>query len=195
MVAWGAMRFQKVTLAPVVLFTLLGCSHAEEEKAKLDAIQKQADEKVTQAENQAKTKIADIQKQLDDAKADLQKAQDQVKDAMSKAQSGAEDQAKSAEAALVTARQAFKAKTKLELSDANKDLADVQGKVSKVAAKSKAQVTTLMQDIVKQQKVLAKDIAGFDAATLDTFHTLNSQFEKDLAVYKAKIRTVKAKEQ
>ncbi len=189
------MRFPKVTLAPVVLVLMLGCSHADEEKAKLDAIQKQADEKVAQAENQAKTKIADIQKQLDDAKADLQKAQDQLKDAMNKAQSDAGDQAKAAEAALVTARQAFKAKAKLELSDANKDLADVQGKVSKVAAKSKAQVTTLMQDIVKQQKTLAKDIAAFDAATLDTFHTANSQFEKDLAVYKAKIRTVKAKEQ
>jgi phosphoenolpyruvate-protein kinase (PTS system EI component) len=189
------MRFPKLTLAPLVLVTLLGCSHAEEEKAKLDDLQKKADEKLAQAENEAKTKLADLQKELDDSKAALAKAEDQLKDALSKVQSGAEDQAKGAEAALVTARQAFKAKSKLEYSDANKDLQDVQGKVSKVAAKSKAAVTQLMQDIMKQQKVLAKDIAAFDAATLDSFHTINSQFEKDLAVYKAKIRAVKAKVQ
>ena len=65
MIAWGTMRFQKVTLAPLVLVTLLGCSHAEEEKAKLDAIQKQADEKVTQAENQAKE---EQRRRLEDAR-------------------------------------------------------------------------------------------------------------------------------
>jgi hypothetical protein len=69
----------------------------------------------------------------------------------------------------------------------------VQGKVGKVAAKSKAAVTTLMQDISKQQKALAKDIAAFDAATLDTFKATSAQFQKDLAILKAKIRAVKAK--
>jgi hypothetical protein len=188
------MRFPTL-MVPLFALTVFGCSHAEEEKAKIDEIQKKADEKVTQAENQAKTKLADLQKELDDTKAALAKAQAAAQDALNKAQSGAEDQAKAAEAALVTARQAFKAKAKLELSDANKDLTDVQGKVSKVAAKSKAQVQSLMQDIVKQQKTLQKDIAAFDAATLDTFRTTSAQFEKDLAAYKAKIRTVKAKVQ
>ena len=188
------MRFPTLML-PLFALTLFGCSHAEEEKAKIDEIQKKADERVTQAENQAKTKLADLQKELDDTKASLAKAQAAAQDAVSKAQTGAEDQAKSAEAALVTARQAFKSKAKLELSDANKDLTEVQGKVSKVAAKSKAQVQALMQDIVKQQKTLAKDIAAFDAATLDTFRTVNSTFEKNLAAYKAKIRAVKAKTQ
>ena len=189
------MRLPKLPVLPLIAVTLFGCSHAEEEKAKLDEIQKKADEKVTQAENQAKTKIADLQKELDDAKAALAKAQAQAQDALNKAQSSAEDQAKAAEAALLKARQAFKDKAKLELSDANHDLAEVQGKTSKVAAKSKAAVTSLMQDISKQQKTLAKDIAAFDAATLDTFRTTSAQFEKDLAVYKAKIRSVKAKVQ
>jgi hypothetical protein len=187
------MRLPTLPAVSLIALALLGCSHAEEEKAKIDDIQKKADEKVAQAENQAKTKLADLQKELDDTKAALAKAQAAVQDAVNKAQTGAEDQAKSAEAALVTARQAFKAKAKLELSDANKDLADAQSKVSKVPAKSKAAVTSLMQDIVKQQKTLAKDIAAFDAATLDTFKSANTQFEKDLASYKAKIRTVHAK--
>jgi hypothetical protein len=189
------MRFPKVPVVPLFALALLACSHAEEEKAKLDDLQKKADEKLAQAQNEAKTKLADLQKELDDTKAALAKAQAQAQDAVSKAQSGAEDQAKAAEAALVAARQAFKAKAKLELSDANKDLAEVQGKTSKVAAKSKAAVTSLMQDIVKQQKTLAKDIAAFDAATLDTLRTVSTQFEKDLATYKAKVRSVRAKVQ
>ncbi len=187
------MRLPTLPIASLFALALFACSHAEEEKAKIDDIQKKADEKVTQAQNEAKTKIADIQKELDDTKAALAKAQSAVQDAVNKAQSGAEDQAKAAEAALVAARQAFKAKAKIELSDANKDLADAQSKISKVPAKSKAAVTTMMQDIVKQQKTLQKDIAAFDAATLDTFRTVNSQYEKDLAVYKTKIRTVHAK--
>jgi DNA repair exonuclease SbcCD ATPase subunit len=189
------MRFPTLLALPLIAFSLAGCSHAEEEKQKLDELQKKADEKLAQAEAQAKTKLADLQKELDDTKGELAKAKAATADALNKAQSSAEEQAKSAEAALVKARQAFKEKTRLELSDANKDLAEVQGKVGKVAAKSKAAVTTLMQDIAKQQKALAKDIAAFDAATLDTFKTVSAQFEKDLAVYKAKIRAVKAKVQ
>jgi DNA repair exonuclease SbcCD ATPase subunit len=189
------MRFPVSTVPAVLLALLVGCSHAEEEKAKLADLQKQADEKLTQAENQAKVKLADVQKQLDDTKAELDKAKQQLSDAMNKAQSAGEDSAKAAEAALVKARQAFKEKARVELSDANKDLTEVQGKVSKVPAKSKAAVTTLMQDIQKQQKALQQDIAAFDAATLDTFKTVNAKFEKDLAVYKAKVRSVRAKVQ
>ena len=189
------MRFPTLLSAPLIALVLFGCSHAEEEKEKLAELQKKADERIAQAENQAKVKLADLQKELDAAKAELTQAKAQTADALNKAQTSAEEQAKAAEAALVKARQAFKEKARLELSDANKDLTEVQGKVSKVAAKSKAAVTTLMQDIVKQQKVLSKDIAAFDAATLDTFRTASAQFEKDLAVYKAKIRSVKAKVQ
>jgi hypothetical protein len=189
------MQFPKPTALTLLALTLLGCSHAEEEKAKLAEIEKKADERVAQAENQAKVKLADLQKELDDAKAALAKAQAQTTDALNKAQASAEEQAKAAEAALVKARQAFKDKARLELSDANKDLTEVQGKVSKVAAKSKAAVTALMQDIQKQEKALTKDISAFDAATLDTFRATSAQFEKDLATLKAKIRTVRAKVQ
>lgn len=187
------MRRLTLPVLLVVALTLSACSHEEEEKQKIAAIQKQADDKVAQAESQAKTKIADMQKELDDAKAAVAKAQAELQDAMNKAQSSADDAGKAAEAALAKAREAFKSKSKLELSDANKTLAEVSGKVSKVPAKSKAAVTKLMQDIVKQQKVLAKDIAAWDQATLDTFRKVSAQFEKDLAVYKAKIRSVRAK--
>lgn len=187
------MRFPKVARLALVAVWLLACSHAEEEKAKLAEIQKKADEKIAQAESQAKVKLADLQKELDAAKAELDKAKAATQDALTKAQTSAEEQAKAAEAALLKARQAYKEKARLELSDANKELAEVQGKVSKVPAKSKAAVTTLMQDINKQQKAIAKDIAAFDAATLDTFRAMSAQFQKDLAVLKAKIRAVKAK--
>jgi hypothetical protein len=190
------MRFPKLARLPLIALCLLAysaCSHAEEEKAKLAELQKKADEKVAQVESQAKVKLADLQKELDDAKAELAKAKTATADALTKAQSSAEEQAKAAEAALVKARQAYKEKARLELTDANKELAEVQGKVSKVPPKSKAAVTALMQDVSKQQKAIAKDIAAFDAATLDTFRTVSAQFQKDLAVLKAKIRSVKAK--
>jgi uncharacterized phage infection (PIP) family protein YhgE len=189
------MRLSILPVYAILAMALSGCSHAEEEKAKLAEIQKQADEKIAQAENQAKTKLADMQKQLDDAKAELEKAKAQTTEALNKAQSSAEEQAKAAEAALVKARQAFKEKARVELADANKDLAEVQGKVSKVPAKSKAAVTALMQDIQKQQKAIAKDIAAFDAATLDTFRNVDAQVKKDMATLKAKIRAVRAKVQ
>jgi DNA anti-recombination protein RmuC len=192
-VAFEAMRFPMLARLPLVAVLLLACSHAEEEKAKLAELQKKADERVAQAESQAKMKLADLQKELDDVKLELTKAKTATADALTKAQTSAEEQAKAAEAALTKARQAYKEKARLELSDANKELAEVQGKVGKVAAKSKAAVTTLMQDISKQQKALAKDIAAFDAATLDTFKATSAQFQKDLAILKAKIRAVKAK--
>ena len=189
------MRLSTLPVPAFLVVALLGCSHAEEEKAKLAELQKKADEKVAQAESQAKTKLADLQKELDDVKAELAKAKEQAAEAVKTAQSGAEDQAKAAEAALNKARQAFKEKARLELAEANKDLAEVQGKVGKVPAKSKAAVTALMTDIQKQQKAIAKDIAAFDAATLDTFRTVDAQVKKDMAVLKAKIRAVRAKVQ
>jgi len=189
------MRLSTLPVHALLVIALSGCSHAEEEKAKLAEIQKKADEKLAQAESQAKTKLADLQKELDDAKAELAKAKTQTAEAVTKAQSSAEEQAKAAEAALVKARQAFKEKARVELADANKDLAEVQGKVNKVPAKSKAAVTALMQDIQKQQKAIAKDIAAFDAATVDTFRTVDAQVKKDLATLKAKVRAVRAKVQ
>lgn len=191
----GGMRLSTLPVHALLVIALSGCSHAEEEKAKLADIQKKADEKLAQAESQAKTKLADLQKELDDAKAELAKAKSQTAEALTKAQSSAEEQAKAAEAALVKARQAFKEKARVELADANKDLAEVQGKVGKVPAKSKAAVTALMQDIQKQQKAIAKDIAAFDAATVDTFRTVDAQVKKDLATLKAKVRAVRAKVQ
>jgi hypothetical protein len=189
------MRLRMTPVLACLVVALAGCSHAEEEKAKLAELQKKADERVAQAESQAKTKLADLQKELDDVKAELVKAKAATADAVTKAQSSAEEQAKAAEAALVKARQAFKETARVQLADANHDLQEVQGKVGKVPAKSKAAVSALMQDIQKQQKAIAKDIAAFDAATLDTFKTVKAQTDKDLAVLKAKIRAVKAKVQ
>jgi hypothetical protein len=50
-----------------------------------------------------------------------------------------------------------------------------------------------MQEVSKQQKVVAKDIAEFDAATLETFKTVNAKVQNDLAVLKAKIKAARAK--
>jgi predicted nucleic acid-binding Zn-ribbon protein len=75
----------------------------------------------------------------------------------------------------------------------NKELAEVGAKSGKVPAKAKAAFTKAMQDVKKQQNEVAKDIAAFDKATLETFKTLNAKLQSDLAVLKNKIRAARAK--
>jgi len=112
---------------------------------------------------------------------------------MSKAQSAADDQGKAAEAALAKARQAFKEEGRLELADANKDLNDAATKSAKAPAKAKAAFSKVIQAVPAQQKAIAADLAAYDTATLDTFKTVKGKLEHDLAVYKATIRSARAK--
>jgi len=177
----------------VAVLLLAACSNAEEEKKKLAELEKKANDRITQAESQAKTKIADMQRQLDEAKSELAAAKTKTEEALNKAQASAEEQAKAAEAALAKARQAFKDKSRLQLADANKELSEVSARAGKVPAKSKAAFTKAMQDVSKQQKAVAKAIAEFDAATVDTFKTVNAKVQNELAVLKAKIRAARAK--
>ena len=177
----------------LLVLSVVGCANAEEEQKKLAAIQKSADEKVTKAENEAKVKLSDMERQLNELKTQLTDAKSKTEEALTKAQASAEEQAKAAEAALAKARQAFKDKARLQLADTNKELTEVSSKAGKVPAKSKAAFTKAMQDVAKQQKAVAKVIADFDTATLDSFKTVNAKVQSELAVLKAKIRAARAK--
>jgi chromosomal replication initiation ATPase DnaA len=65
---------------------LCACSNAEEEKAKIAAIEKKAEERISKAQNEAKTKISDLQKELEGAKEKLTEAEAKAKEAVSKAE-------------------------------------------------------------------------------------------------------------
>ena len=112
---------------------------------------------------------------------------------MSKAETSAEEQAKAAEAALAKARQAYKDKARLQLSEANQELNEVASKAAKVPAKTKAAFQTALTDAKKAQANVAKDIAAFDKATLDTLRQLSTKVQQDIIAMKAKIKAAKAK--
>jgi F0F1-type ATP synthase membrane subunit b/b' len=179
-------------LVPFVLL-LAACSNAEEEKAKLSAVEKKAQESIAKAQNEAKTKIADLQKELEDARTKLTDAEAKAKEAVSRAETSAEEQAKAAEQALAKARQAYKEKARLQLSEVNQEMSEVGAKAGKVPAKSKVAFQKAMAEAKKAQAEVGKDIAAFDKATLETFRTLAAKVQQDISVMRAKIRAAKAK--
>lgn len=172
---------------------LVACGNAEEEKKKLAQLQQKADEQLTQTKHDAQQKLDDLQKQLDELKTQAADSKTKLDECVTKAQAGAEEQGKAAEAALAKARQAFKEEGRLELANANKELNDLASKSAKATAKAKAAFTKALQPVAAQQKAIAADLAGYDTATLDTFKTVKGKLEHDLAVYRATIRTAKAK--
>lgn len=180
---------RKLLLLPILALACGGGAEAEE---KLAAVEKEAKERVAKVEREAKAKVEAAERQIEQLKTELAEAKSKAEEAI-KARDSAEEQAKIAEAAIAKARQAYKDKARLQLAELNKELADVAAKAGKVPAKSKAAFTTALKDARKQQTVVAKDIAEFDKATLETFKTVNSKLATDLAVLKAKIRAAKAK--
>lgn len=181
----------------LVLPLLFGACHdAESEKRLTDAL-KAATDKASKAEHDAQEKVAAAEKQIEQMKAEMAattaKLKAEADDLVSKAQASAEEQAKAAEAALKKARQGFKEEGRLQLANANKEVAELSAKAAKAPAKVKAEVNKSMQKIVTQQKAIAKDIAAFDTATIEQFKTVKAKLNQDLAVMKATIRAARAK--
>ena len=169
-----------------LLIALIGCGASDQEVAEL---KRKADDKFAKAERDAKQKLDEAQKQIAELKTELAEA----KSKSEKAQADTDEQAKAAEAALEKARQAFKAAARLELANVNKQVAEVSAKAGKVTAKAKPAFQKSMQTVVAQQKALAKDIAAFDGATLDSFSKVKAQFDKDLAQLRGALTAAKSK--
>jgi hypothetical protein len=172
---------------------LIACGNEEEIKKKVAAVQQQADDAASKAKVAAQQKLDELQKQLDQLKTDATDAKAKLDECTSKAQASADEQGKTAEAALNAARQAFKGAAKLELADANKALNELGPKSAKATAKAKAAFQAALKPVAAQQKALATDLAAFDTATLDTFKTVKTKFEHDLAQLKNTARLAKSK--
>jgi len=88
---------------------------------------------------------------------------------------------------------AFKGAAKLELADVNKAINELGPKSAKANAKAKAAFQKALQPVAAQQKAIAADLAAFDTATLDTFKTVKTKFEHDLALLKNTMHVAKSK--
>ncbi|HWZ87317.1 MAG TPA: hypothetical protein VNW92_00670 [Polyangiaceae bacterium] len=173
-------------------FLLMACGNEEEIKKKVAAVQQQAEDQAAKAKQEAQQKLDDLQKQLDQLKTDATDAKTKLDDCMSKVQAAGDASGKSADAALAAARTAFKEEGHLELSDANKAMAELGPKSVKATAKAKAAFQKALQPVGAQQKALAADLAAWDTATLDSFKSVKGKFEHDLATLKNTIRAAKA---
>ncbi|HTA89440.1 MAG TPA: hypothetical protein VK745_07690 [Polyangiaceae bacterium] len=176
----------------ILSLLLVACGNEEEVKKKVAAVQQQCDDQAAKAKQEAQQKLDDVQKQVDQLKADAADAKTKLDDCVSKVQSSTDAQGKSADAALAAARQAFKEEGHLELSDANKAMAELGPKSVKATAKAKAAFQKALQPASAQQKALAADLASWDTASLDTFKSVKGKFEHDLALLKNTIRAAKA---
>lgn len=188
--------FRKVGRASACAGVIWLCSACGND-AKLKEIQKQADDRVAAAERDAKEKVAAIQKQLDDAKAEFaaaaEKAKAEADNALAVAKESAGETAKDAAEALAKAREAYKAEARARLKAVNQDLQEVSAKASRAPAKVKPTVDKAMKAIVAKQKDIAKDISSYDAATLDTFRSVKSKVDADLAALKREVLGLKSK--
>ena len=177
----------------IVPLMLVACGNEEEIKKKVAAVQQQADEQASKAKQAAQQKLDELQKQFDQLKTDAADAKAKLDECTSKAQASADEQGKTAEAALGAARQAFKAEAKLELANVNKAINELGPKSAKASAKAKAAFQKALQPVAAQQKAIAADLAAFDTATLDTFKSVKTKFEHDLALLKNTSHIAKSK--
>jgi chromosome segregation ATPase len=175
------------------LFALGAC----ENEAKIKEIQKKADERVAEVQKDAKEKIAAAEKKVDDAKAEFaaaaEKAKAEADNAIAVAKETADEGAKEAADALAKAREAYKAEARSKLKSLNQDVQEVSVRASRAPAKIKPTIDKAMHAIVEKQKDIAKDMAAFDTATLDTFRAVKGKLDADLALLKRDVLGVKSK--
>lgn len=175
---------------------LLGCNDAEHKK-QLDQAKLEADKRVSEVEKKAADEVSGLKKQIEamktEAEAAVAKAKAEAGDAIEKAKADADDAEKETSMALKKAREAYKSEAKARYGALNTELAAVTSKGSKVPATAKAAYDKTLKDIVALQKVVTKDIAAYDEATLDTFGKTKGQLDRDLAKYKVLVAAAKAK--
>ncbi len=171
---------------------LAGCGNGAEQRMKAAELEKQAEQKVAKAEREGTAKLAQAQKELDGVKAELAATKTKLEEA-TKSQGASDDAATQVEAATLKARAAYKTLAKYELGELNKDVREVSTRSAKAKPQIKAAVTKLMEHVPAQQKTLAKDLADFDSATIDSLDKVKAKFDKDLAALRTTVRIARAK--
>jgi hypothetical protein len=65
-------------------------------------------------------------------------------------------------------------------------------KAAKASAKAKAAAQKTLVDVTKKEAAIQKDIAAFDAATLETLSAAKAKVDQDLAKLKQDIASARA---
>lgn len=198
---WAARSLACV--AACLPLVLTGCNQAEQE-SKIAEIQQKADERVAKAEREGRERILALERQIEtiktEAAAASAKAKVEADDAISKAQASAEEAAKAtedatkaAEKAVKNAREAYKGEGRTRLAELNKELVELVARAAKTPAKERVGYDEAMKEVTSHQKEIAKDVAAFDQATVETFRTAKAKLTKDLALMKAALKTARGK--
>jgi colicin import membrane protein len=180
---------------------VLACLTACEDTEKLQAMQKQADQRVAEAERTASAKVEKLRAEMEALRAEYDKAAAQAKTAataaIEEARSDADSHAKEAEKALARAREAYKAEGRVKLKALSDDEHELRGKLAKLKTKAKSDVKSAVDKALKEadalQKDIAKDLAEFDKASLSEFRTVKAKLSADLAKLKSKLAAASAK--
>jgi hypothetical protein len=195
-------RAARFALGLAVAFALTGCGQsAAEQKAKLDEIQKKADEHFTAMEKQYKDQVATAQKSVEEcqqklndsvtqAKADAQK---EAEEEVSKAHAEADKLAAEASKALAKARAAYAESERHDFADLSKDLAELRAKAAKAPAKTKPVVDKLVKDAVAKRDAAAKEIPELSKATLETLRVAKAKVDQKMAALKQAVAVLRAK--
>lgn len=187
------VRRRPELLAGAALLLLGGC----EDEAKVRDIQRLADERVATAERNSERKLREMEKQIEALKAEARGATAQAKaeaeEAIRQAKASSDEQAKLAEQAIARARAAYKTEARTKLSLLEKDVRDLTAAAAKAPPKVKAATDKSLKEIRDLQRTIAKDLAAFDAATLETFGKTKAKLDQDFAKLKRAIQTARAK--
>lgn len=185
-----------------VAFASTGCGQSTaEQKAKLDEIQKKADEHFTAMEKQYKDQVATAQKSVEECQQKLNdsvtqakaEAQKEAEEEVSKAHAEADKLAAEASKALAKARTAYAESERHDFADLSKDLAELRAKAAKAPAKTKPVVDKLVKDAVAKRDAAAKEIPELSKATLETLRVAKAKVDQKMAVLKQAVAVLRAK--
>jgi colicin import membrane protein len=198
----GGVRIAKFAFLLALSLGAAACGpSAAEQKAKLDEVQKKADDHYATMEKQYKDQVATAQKSAEECQQKLNDASTQAKaeaqkeaeDEVNKAHAEADKLAAEAAKALAKARTAYTESERRDYAALVKQVQELQTKAAKAPAKTKPQIDKAMKDLVTKRDAAAKEIPEINKATLETLRTAKAKVDQKMAVLKQAIAALRAK--
>ena len=198
----GATTIAKVAALLAISLAAYGCGpSAAEQKAKLDDVQKKADDHYATMEKQYKDQLAAAQKAVDDCQQKLNdattqakaEAQKEAEEEVSKAHAEADKLAAEAAKALARARSAYTDTERQNFVALSKEFEELRTKATKAPAKTKPQIDKAMKDVVAKREAAAKEIPEISKASLETLRVAKAKVDQKMAVLKQAIHSLRAR--
>ncbi len=198
----GAGRIAKFAFVLAFSLGATACGpSAAEQKAKLDDLQKKADDHFATMEKQYKDQVATAQKAAEECQQKLNdattqakaEAQKEAEEEVSKAHAEADKLAAEAQKALAKARTAYTESERHDYAALVKQVQELQTKAAKAPAKTKPTIDKAMKDVVAKRDAAAKEIPEISKASLETLRTAKAKVDQKMAVLKQAIAALRAK--